>query len=92
MTDLHIPIFLDKSGANAVSITIGPIDLYFSYKTVIAFRAPGFGLVISANRWSSTTGRHLNEICRKEDKTRLSQGDFEKKLIEMLISFRLLGE
>lgn len=47
--------------AEALCVSIGPIDLYFSYKTVIAFRAPGFGSCVRENSWGPTTGRHIKE-------------------------------
>ena len=49
-------------GTNANLVQIGPLTLYFSYRTVVAFRYNG-KLRISNNEWGTTTGRHLNTIC-----------------------------
>jgi hypothetical protein len=37
-------------------------DWYFSYKTLVAVRAPGHGLIVRENVWGPTTGKHLNWI------------------------------
>ena len=92
MPDPHIPISISRygtRGTNAVCVSIGQIDLYFSYKTVIAFRAPGFGLVISKSHWGPTTGRHLNAISRESEHPRLSPDEFKKTLLDMMASFGL---
>lgn len=75
-------------GTNAKGVSIGDIDLYFSYKTIIAYRSPKTGLVIRKNDWSTTTGGHLNSI--SEDKSiRITGEDFEKKLNETLAGYGL---
>jgi len=70
-------------GINALEVTIGGLTLYFSYKTVIAFEAPGETLVIRQNAWSTTTGKHLNAIDRDHSR-RIPGADFEAKLRETL--------
>lgn len=52
-------------------------DFYFSYKTLVAFRAPGFGLVCRENEWGPTTGKHLNSI-EPDKKARVSGEEFLK--------------
>jgi len=55
-------ISLENQGTvNKNIVSIGGIDLYFSYKTLVAFRDET-GLKISENVWSKTTGKFLNEI------------------------------
>ncbi len=49
-------------GIHALMFSVGTLDVYFSYKTPIAFRAPGIGLVVRQNDWGPTTGKHLNWI------------------------------
>ena len=49
----------------ATAVSLGDIDLFFSYETLIGFAVPGVGRVTSENRWSSTTGKHLNAIYAK---------------------------
>ena len=92
MSNSNLPISLyHYTGRNtkAVCVSIGPIDLYFSYRTVIAFRAPGHGLNISQNLWSTTTGRHMNEILHMMDKDRIPRDQFEKKLLNVLAHYGL---
>ena len=50
---------------NAVYISTnkGSINLYFSYKTLIAVNN-----VVSVNNWSNTTGKFLNEL--EQDKSK----------------------
>lgn len=73
-------------GAHCMMVTVGEIDLYFSYQTCIAFRTPGFGLVCSQNNWSTTTGKHLNWV--QPDKTK-RVSDFDKRLNEILAKYNL---
>ena len=70
-------------GVNALCFSIGSIDIYFSYKTVIAFRSPDTGLVIRENAWRATTGKHLNGINR-DHTIRISGTEFEKQFEKML--------
>jgi hypothetical protein len=49
-------------GQNALVFSMGTIDVYFSYQTIVAFRSPTAGLVVRQNGWGPTTDRHLNAI------------------------------
>ena len=70
-------------GVNALVFNLGAVDVYFSYKTPVAFRAPGYGLVCRVNDWSQTTGKHLNAI--QPDKTkRISGAEFEAQLAQVI--------
>lgn len=71
------------------AVQIGDIELYFSYQTVIAFRAPQFGLVIRKNVWSTSTGKHLNAI-NDDKKIRINGDEFEQKLAEMLKGYNFV--
>lgn len=76
----------DYSSGNygsCMAVMFGPIELYFSYKTIVAFRNPRDGLVICKNVWSHTTGRHLNCINPNHSR-RLSYEEFDKKLEKMM--------
>lgn len=62
-----------------IAVEVGDMTFYFSYDTCVAYWAPGEGMVISENVWSTTTGRHLNLI--NDDKSeRIPYNEFEKKL------------
>lgn len=69
-------------------VSIGPLTLYFSYRTVVAFRCPKFGLVVCENVWSRTTGKHLNWL-EPEKKRRHVYKDFMGMLEETLQHYGL---
>ena len=69
-------------------VSIGSLDLYFSYDSVVAFRDSNTGLVIRENDWSKTTGRHLNAI-NPDHSIRIKSEEFEKKLNKCLKSHKL---
>lgn len=92
LKDIKINGYVDYSsnnyGVNALMVTVGNIELYFSYKTIIAFRDNGV-LTITKNYWGPTTGKHLNAI--SQDKTkRLSSDVFDQKLNAMLKAHGLI--
>jgi hypothetical protein len=60
---------------NFSEVTLGELDLYFSYATLVAFRAGG-KLVVRVNDWSATTGKHLNAIDGGDKKSRLEATEF----------------
>lgn len=41
---------------------VSGIILYYSYKTIIAFRTSQTGLIVRQNEWSTTTGKFLNQL------------------------------
>lgn len=49
-------------GINALRLDVGPLTVWFSYKTPVAFHAPGCPRVVRHNAWGPTTGRHLKAI------------------------------
>jgi hypothetical protein len=65
------------SGSNWADIRIGDTVLYFSYRTLIAYRHPRAGRVVSENVWGPTTGKHLNAIDGGDKKSRLDRSAFE---------------
>lgn len=70
-------------GLNTLKIKINNLTLYFSYNTIVAFRHPNYGLVVSENVYSKTTGKHLTWIEPNKNK-RLDWREFKKKLNEVL--------
>jgi hypothetical protein len=78
--------FRDKPKVNAERLVLGPLVLYFSYSTVIAFRhrLSEDRLIVSENHYKTvTTGKHLNQISvNKAD--RLPRKEFEEKLSKVL--------
>jgi len=60
-------------------VNVGMTTFYFSYRTIIAFDNDKTGLVVSANDWGPTTGKHLNWIS-EDKKSRLPRTEFLEKL------------
>ena len=63
-------------------VDIGPLVVWYSYATMVAFQVDGQDKVVSENRWGVTTGKHLNAIDREKSK-RVNQKEFEKKWFEV---------
>lgn len=75
-------------GAHCLMFSLANMDFYFSYSTVVAFRAPGAGLVVIRNYWGPTTGKHLKWIdgcTTKTGKHRLEDADFYKLLYNVMV-------
>lgn len=69
---------------NFTEVSVGPVDLLFSYRTVISFRGPGEpSFVTRQNDWGPTTGKHLN-YCQPDKAQRVSGHEFEMRLTAML--------
>ena len=47
---------------NLTQVTVGPLDVWFSYETPVAYWMDGQPQVVCQNVWSSTTGRHLASL------------------------------
>jgi hypothetical protein len=68
---------------NLVKVTVGTLELWFSYNECIAFAAPGYGLVVHENDWGVGTGRHLNAIDGGGNAPRFPHGEFTRLLEEV---------
>ncbi len=49
----------ENYGANAMMISFGELQIYFSYKTPIAFYSPMDGWFARKNDWGPTTRKHI---------------------------------
>ena len=78
----------DNYGAHSINITVGSLDLYFSYDTIVAFRDGFDELVIIKNCWGPTTGKHLNWI-NSNKKIRVDSAIFDQKLAQVLEKHKL---
>ena len=67
-------------GAHALVFSVGALDVYFSYKTPVAYRSPGVGLRVRVNDWGPTTGKHLNWIDGGSKADRIPGEQFEAEL------------
>ena len=72
----------DNYGAHTLRVNVGPFTLYYSYTTLVAFRAPNTGSVVRSNDWGPTTGKHLNWIDQGSKSDRLPGEKFEAKWAE----------
>ncbi len=63
-------------GTNATRATVAGVELFYSYQTLVAFRASA-GLVVRRNDWGTTTGGHLNAIDGGSAMARKSRVDGE---------------
>ena len=69
---------------NAVCVSVGEMDFFFSYQTLVGFAKPGLGRIVRDNVWGPTTGKHLNEIDHGRKSDRLSESDFARALADAL--------
>lgn len=58
----NLPSISTSCNNKCTTVTVGDLAVTFSYTTPVAFYHPRTGQVVSANVWSMTTGRHLNEV------------------------------
>jgi hypothetical protein len=84
---LNVDISHPTDRPNFTELHLPDITLWFSYKTLIAFRTPETGLVLSENLWGTTTGKHLNHLGDKAD--RLSRRAFEVLAGRILVQVSL---
>lgn len=75
----------NTTGVNALCFSFPDLEVYFSYKTPVAFRAGG-RLVVRQNDWGPTTGKHLNAIDDGAKASRISSVEFEAQLAKVLQS------
>ena len=80
---VEIGNYLDSS-PNTIRVTVGSLDIYFSYSTPVAYRTPEEGLVVAQNCWSRTTGQHLTAIDHGAKEKRIGCEEFSKKLDDVL--------
>ena len=70
-------------GAHCLCFIMGGIDVYFSYKTPVAFRHKG-KLIVRENDWGPTTGKHLNWIDGGDKASRIDGEQFEQCLCDVM--------
>ena len=64
MNTPRLETYCDNTTAiNALRLEMGELTLWYSYRTIVAFRK-GWGgpLIVRQNDWGPTTGKHLNAI------------------------------
>jgi hypothetical protein len=68
-------------GAHALQVEVGPLTVWFSYRTPVAFQVDNHNRVMLRNYWSTVTGKHLNWIdggSRQAKKNRVVQEEFDR--------------
>lgn len=66
-----------------ISVDVGNLTIFFSYKTVVAINHPSCGLLCSKNIWGKTSGKHINFI-EPDKKKRVDNKIVIKKLEDIL--------
>jgi hypothetical protein len=75
-------------GVHSLCFDLGAIELWYSYKTIIAFKYKN-QMYVHVNDWSTTTGKHLNAIDNGDKKNRLSDERFQSILTNILHELKL---
>jgi hypothetical protein len=76
-----MPGGIDLLCPNCTSVSFGAFEIWYSYKTPVAFRIGENWRVVSQNYWSSTTGRHLTLIdggSKEAKKSRVDDATFNR--------------
>lgn len=66
-----------NTGSNWAHVRTPQGELWFSYRTLIAFQKKGCKQVMRENDWGPTTGKHLNTIDHGPKSERLPAAAFE---------------
>lgn len=78
-------ISLENLGTvNQNTVKIGDVQLWFSYETCIAYKVPGYHIVVCENAWSTTTGKLLNKL--EPDKDARYPREAFKKFLDKVFS------
>ena len=54
---------LKPIGSNQTQLTMGDVEVLFSYETPVAAYLPERGYLKTSKWWSKTTTRHINKWC-----------------------------
>lgn len=83
---MNVSISHPTDRPNFTNVTVGDVDLWFSYRTLIGFQTPQTsGRIVRENDWGQTTGKHLNYLCDKSE--RVSGERFRELMTEHLGEF-----
>jgi len=69
--------YTSQQGSNAKRVSIGNVDLYFSYDVLVAVDDQDANLYATLQKYSLTTARHMHQITGIEKAIRVSQRDLE---------------
>jgi hypothetical protein len=76
----------DNNRTKCMKIHIGSLTLWFSYRTIVAFKDENVCnvIIVSENAWTRATGKHLNWIDGGDKKSRLPRKTFEELMYKCL--------
>ncbi len=74
----------ENYGAHTLRFDIGGYTFWYSYRTLVAFRAPGHPLVVHTNVWTKTTAKHLTMIDGGRPDERVDSETFARLLKELV--------
>ena len=75
----------NTTAANALLFDFnGVLQVWFSYKTPVAYSVMGGPKRVRRNDWGPTTGKHINAIDGGDKSSRISGEDFERGLARLL--------
>jgi len=72
---------------NMTEVSIGDLDMYFSYQTMVAFNTPSSGKVVQKNEWGATTGKHLNYVDGGAINNRVDAEEFARRWNEVATKY-----
>jgi hypothetical protein len=70
-------IRLKPIGANVTELELGNAYVLFSYKTPVAAFVPGKGYLRTAQKWSKTTTKHINQWLKGAIAVEVPQSEIE---------------
>jgi len=78
---------IDRIAPNFTRVIVGEVTVWFSYETPVAYQDSADLPRVVDNDWSTTTGKHLNQIDGGTDQAKLHRvvpAAFERELSERL--------
>ena len=78
--------YMGNGQSNNTQVILPGLTLYFSYSTVIAFYTPETGRVVSENIWSTTTGKHINNLKDGAARVKVNRAEFEDMLSKISVT------
>jgi hypothetical protein len=81
---MRVDHFRYGRGSEGNGVNLGPLTIWFSYRTPVAFSLHG-ETIVRRNDWGTTTGRHLNEIDGGATDKRVSGEEFKEQLRSALL-------
>jgi len=70
----------NTTAVNALRVSVGAVDVFFSYRTPVAYSLDGAPPVVRRNEWGPTTGKHLNAIDDGDKRSRVDVDTFQTGL------------